>query len=178
MGVTGSFGHSVDIYGNLAAVGVPTDKKAYIYRQDSLGVWNIGNSSNFLPRSGLSGSSQYGEFVAIDNNLIVVGDPGDNKIFIYRYRWTGASYVWQQEPGSPIFITGGTISSIDIADEIIAIGKSDSTVNSNPNAGEVDIYRYAVSSTSWYKEQTVDRMPGVGGRRVVILVPMTILAIV
>mmetsp|Transcript_22626 Transcript_22626/g.47677 ORF Transcript_22626/g.47677 Transcript_22626/m.47677 type:complete len:832 (-) Transcript_22626:667-3162(-) len=115
------FDHSiaaVAISGNTAVVGIPSENDsvgaAYIYEKDGQGLWN--QIVHIIPDE-LLPNAQFGSFLDIDGNVIVIstnGGQGNAHIpqlsFIYRRAETGLVYeATLDQSGESVSIQGNTI---------------------------------------------------------------------
>jgi hypothetical protein len=95
------FGHSVDVFGDLAVVGAPGDDEeatnagaAYVFQREN-GVW-----TELQKLTAGDDAVQFDEFgwdVDVEGDLIAVGAPGDDDAgndsgAVYLFEWNGASW--------------------------------------------------------------------------------------
>lgn len=147
-GLTGSFGRSAAISGNVAVVGAGTSTPtgiAYVFRR--VGTMWI-EEAQLVPSDGALGTS-FGREVDTDGARVIVGAPGDlfqDTGALYVYVFDGTSWVPEQKinaPATPEILYFGL--SAAIAGDVIAISESQSSPVI-PGSGR--IYLYARSGSS------------------------------
>ncbi|MGY5877346.1 MAG: hypothetical protein RTU30_16455 [Candidatus Thorarchaeota archaeon] len=115
------FGSSVAIHKNTIVIGAPTQGgtgAAYIFEIDEQGNWNeqmrIGEQGGFV-----SGPDFLGSSVAIENDLVAVGAPGFNVVYVFQRDEFG-------EWSTPFELSSdGSIDfgySVDIQEDYVIIG--------------------------------------------------------
>ncbi|HEY5756218.1 MAG TPA: hypothetical protein VIU34_10355, partial [Steroidobacter sp.] len=126
----GGFGRSVAIDGNVAVVGA-TDSSpgagssqkgaAYVFERNAQGTWQ--QTAKFTgPR--LTGDS-FGYSVAVDGNVIAIGEPDFERTYVYEKQGTG--WVLTATLGlapSPTYFTGNGFS-VAVQGDLIAISHRD-----------------------------------------------------
>ncbi len=101
------FGHSVDVYGDFAVIGAPSDDlggwvtgagAVYVYKKNAEGIWNF---FQLLNLDNPTYSDNFGYSVSIAGDYIAVGCPGkDNGRIIncgavYRYEYNSQLNTWR-----------------------------------------------------------------------------------
>jgi hypothetical protein len=97
------FGYSVDIDGNLAAIGARWDNdngarsgSVYIFGRDVGGPMNWGQVKKLLSSDG-GASDYFGYSISLSGNIVLVGAWGDDDIAAD----SGAAYVFEKDEGGP-----------------------------------------------------------------------------
>lgn len=126
------FGDSVDVFGDLAVVGVPRDDtiigsdrgSAYIYRwNSSTSVWD---EEDYL--IGPAGHGTYfGESVAAADNTVVIGQAtGNTTVAAYVYQWNGIDWLLEATlTPSSISTINEFANVVDISGDTVVIGDWD-----------------------------------------------------
>lgn len=122
------FGNAVDIDGTTAIIGSQSDGitgAAYIYRFEE-GAWT--QSAKLTPSQTSSGQA-FGNSAAIYQDLAVIGAPGEDWVYIFRFDGT----QWNEE----VRLIGGNNSllgtDVDVRDNVVVAGDSQDRVT---------VYRY------------------------------------
>ena len=145
-----AFGDSVDVFGDLAVVGVPRDDtiigsdrgSAYIYRwNDSTSTWD---EEAYL--IGPAGHGTYfGDSVAAGEDTVVIGQAtGNTAVAAYVYQWDGSN--WLQEARltpSSISTINDFASAVDISGETVIVGDWDNGTYQGA------AYIYEMPGTGW-----------------------------
>lgn len=81
------FGHAIDMNDEFLVVGAPAlgialEGQVYVYRHNGTN-WVFNAVLN--ARTEGSSTDEYGYSVSLDDNVLVVGAPGVNKVFVYEY---------------------------------------------------------------------------------------------
>ncbi len=85
------FGWSVDINGNTAVIGTKAGNEAFVFRE-SLG-WSL--QTTLLPSDGRAGG--FGQSVATDGSVIVIGAPGEEGLDTDTTMTSGAVYIFERD---------------------------------------------------------------------------------
>lgn len=151
------FGEAVDISGDFAVVGSPTDTVAglaaagsiYIFSK-KMGGW-FANGKLTSP-DGPQAHTQFGKSVAIDGNRLLVASP-------YRNSGTGAVYFYKYINGTWQYTTKliagdgqtGDLfgSSISVSADAMAIGASGDDIYNYDAAGSVYTYKWNINTQLW-----------------------------
>ncbi len=162
------FGYSVSIAGNLIVVGAYFDDdsginsgSAYVFRYDPNGSGQWVEEAKLIASDG-SSADYFGEAVAINNNVIVVGAHGDDD----SDTDSGSAYVFRYDPDSPgqwvqeakLLPADGAwedwfgYSAVSIDNDLIAVGAHGHDDNGS-KSGSVYVFRYDPdSSGQWIQE--------------------------
>ena len=126
------FGRSVAVSGNSVAIVAPGDNSgmgtAYVFTRDETGNWS--QQQKLIP-SDSEGIDAFGFSVALDEDIVAIGAPGDYGTGPYDY-YAGSVYVFTYDDGiwteerKLTASDGGAYgqfgSSLSVADETIMIG--------------------------------------------------------
>ena len=157
-----SFGLSVAIEGDIAAVGTPGDDTGgedagavYVFRYDGTN-WNIVDK---LVASDAAPDDQFGTDVEIEGDIIVVGawfddDAGDTSGSAYVFRYDAGNDDWVQE--AKLTASDATSGAwfgyrLDISGNRVIIGAWGDG-QGGPLAGAAYIYSYDAGSGLWVEE--------------------------
>jgi hypothetical protein len=118
----GGYGRSVAIDGNIAVVGAnpgntsypPEPGAAYVFERNSLGVWR---QTAKLTRGADQQNDLFGFDVAVDGNVIAVGEPFFEHVYVFEKQ--GASWVRTAELGSGTNTGNGY--SVAVQGDLIAV---------------------------------------------------------
>ncbi|WP_035610772.1 Ig-like domain-containing protein [Haloferula sp. BvORR071] len=169
--VAANFGSSVAISGNTMVVGSPARDgvtadigRAYVYERNAgIGLpW--GQVAQFAGSDSVAGD-RFGESVAIDGNLMVVGAPGADAAASNA----GAAYVFQRDGANPnawnqvakilppAFNSGGGDSfgsAVAISNMTILVGAPNANLTGAPRSGRAFIFG-STNGTTWISQQTL-----------------------
>ncbi len=142
------FGDSISVSGDVLAIGAPGDHnfqfnddgEAFVYRFDG-NTWQLDFSIVDRPL-------QYGDGVAVDGDLLVVGDPGSELGVLHGgaleiFRYDGAK--WEPEATLRSFVVNGFMGDwLDVEDDWIFAGTSQDVV---------EVYHF--NGSAWTNPQTL-----------------------
>ncbi len=153
------FAKSIDLSGDFLVVGAPGETasgKAYIYRYTESDGWSM--EKELRPES-TSGDNDFGESVSIDGDVIVVGAPGEDAIYLYE-RSNGAwSNGVRFTNGVENSRFGNSVSVNDSSEYLeFAVGAPDESVSKNTSslnaAGAVYIFN-TTNDGEWSSDEFV-----------------------
>lgn len=164
----GEFGHSVATNGDIIVVGCPAESttedssgSAEIYYRSGLDSWT---HINTIKASSPTLSGQLGYSVDIDNNTIVIGEPGYNqnegRVLIYRME----EIVFQTDGEEPTvtFVLEDTLtvvspgsysdtgfgSSVNVCGDMILVGGTDVS-------GTMTVYSFRRNNSEWLRTDLI-----------------------
>lgn len=173
------FGASVAVSGDTIVVGAPHEASlsgdpgdnsfsrvgaVYVFQRDGGGNWS---QLAYLKPSNLAKSRSFGQSVAIDGDVIVIGAPFDSESADGNGEVanSGAAYVFERVEGGwteTAYLKSATIHaddnfgfSVDVSGQTAVIGEpgEDDPGTSNPNVGAAHVFVRGVSA--WTQQQRV-----------------------
>lgn len=160
---SGTFGSSLDIYGDTLAIGNRASDEVYIYNKKS-DHWELAQT---LRAEDTQKNDGFGCSVVLRDNILIIGafyvDVEDKTNQGTVYIFTKEKDKWRQKQ-KLIAGDGGSGDlfghSLDIYDNIIVIGAPHQTINGNKHQGSV--YIYELSGTQWILSNKVFMTYGAG----------------
>ncbi len=171
VGINEQFGQSISLSGDLAVVGVPGNLvggvamgAAMVYREDSCnGLWGV--EKKLVAQGGLEGG-RFGDAVACDGSVVVVGAPNDSTMnnragSAYVFRHDVAANKWREE--QKLMALPGELAALDrfgfsvaVAGEVVLIGvpfANDACPgNVQCDSGAAMVYRFDGEQQLWLRE--------------------------
>jgi MYXO-CTERM domain-containing protein len=159
------FGTAVDIDGNVAVVGSPTDSSVlmnagsaavYTYNVNT-GTWPAPVS---LTASDAAAGDGFGQSVAISGETVIIGAPNKGSKMGGAYAYSNSLGMWAGEQrlhmlsGIVLAAGDGFGGSVDLAGNLAAIGASGTVVSGLSQAGAVYVLTSASSVWSLYNMAT------------------------
>lgn len=152
-----TLGSSVAIQGNRAVLGAPNSKKAFVYERTGH-TWNL---TATLSPSNPSSAVYFGWSVAIDGDVIVVGDPGYdfNQTSFYSgaatvFRRSGSSWLFEAVLPSP---DNGALDDhgrdVAVRGDWIVVGDYTNSTNPTSQAAAGAAFVYYHSGGTWSAPQ-------------------------
>lgn len=136
------FGRAVDVDGDVAVVGDPSQDRVHVYEK---------TESTWLSTQTLEGPEEFGSSVAIDGDTIVVGAPDASVVHVYE----SGVHAWSQTTSLTVSGASCLGSSVDVHAGTIIVGEPCSTEAA---------YLFEPASTGWVRsdEATVPGEPNFG----------------
>jgi len=140
--------YAVDINGDTAVIGNPfenyTTGTAYVYERDQNGTWS---QALQIQPGDLDDAAWFGESVAIDGNIMVVGASDDGQhgsVYVYRRNGTAWREAAKLTPDDPA--AGDFGMSVSVKDTSIVVG---APTSGGGQEGAIFVYDFDPLADSW-----------------------------
>jgi hypothetical protein len=112
-----SFGSSVSVHGDFAAIGAPAVNEAWVYLRGAGDTWTTELS---IPAP-LGVTTGFGSRVAVSSDTLAVLD-GESPVHVHLYEWDGAGFVYTQVLDTGGVSTAEFPASLTLTDTVLAVG--------------------------------------------------------
>ena len=123
---------------NFVVVGDEINSKIFVYKKSNdIVIWELIS----ILHEGLGPSSKYGHSIDIDDVFIVVGAPGEQKVYLYEINVDNDQFELIRVFYPPIsYLDGGFGNDVSIDNNRIAIAHPGKKVFTHYNLGCVELY--------------------------------------